>query len=90
MPKTQGGEVDGNKKASTVSLAFRVVPGVGAEEGLFAAQILKIEDDIVTERRTGLFTTLGHAIGGADDLMDGWAFNEVEQKAEDYFRNVYL
>ena len=90
MSKTQVGEVDGNRKVQTISLAFRVVPGVGAEAGLFAAQMLMLHDDVVAEKKTGLFTTLGHAIGGADDLMDGWAFNEVEQKAEDYFRNVYL
>jgi hypothetical protein len=90
MPKTQVEEVDGNVKPHTISLAFRVVPGTGAEVGLFAPQVLMLHDDRVAERRTGLFTTLGHAIGAADDLMDGWAFNEVEQKAEDYFRNVYL
>lgn len=87
MPKTQVGEVDGNKKQQTISLAFRVVPDA---EGLFAAQMLLIKDDVVVEKRTGLFTTLGHAIGAADDLMDGWAFNEIEQTPEDYFKVVYM
>lgn len=82
MEKTQVGE-----EKRIVSLAFRVIPD---KAGLFAAEILLIEDDIVIERRHGLFTTLGHAMGAADDLLDGWAFNEVEQKAADYFRNVML
>jgi len=86
MPKTQVGE-EKEPQNATVSLAFRVVPDA---EGLFAAQVLLIKGDSVVEKRTGLFTTLGHAIGAADDLMDGWAFNEVEQKAEAYFRAVFL
>jgi len=85
MPKTQVGEAD--VPQAVVSLAFRVIPNA---EGLFAAEMLMLKDDTVVEKRQGLFTTLGHAIGAADDLMDGWAFNEVEQKAEDYFKNVYL
>jgi hypothetical protein len=85
MPKTQVGEADAPE--AVVSLAFRVVPDA---EGLFAAQILLLKDDVVAEKRTGVYTTLGHAIGAADDLMDGWAFNEIEQKAEDYFRAVFL
>jgi hypothetical protein len=87
MPKTQVGEVDGNRKVQTVSLAFRVIPSA---EGLFAAEMLLLHDDVVVEKRHGLFTTLGHAIGAADDLMDGWAFNEIEQKPENYFREVFL
>ena len=87
MPKTQVGEVDGNKKVVTISLAFRVKP---MGDGLYAAEILKIEDNRVVEKRNGPGTTLGHAIAAADDLLDGWAFNEVEQKAEDYFQSVFL
>lgn len=75
------------KFASKVSLAFRVIPDAS---GLFAAEILMLENDLVVGKRHGIFTTLGHAIGAADDLMDGWAFNEIEQKPEDYFKNVYL
>jgi len=86
MPKTQVGE-EKEPQAAIVSLAFRVIPDA---EGLFAAEMLIIKDDKVIGKRNGLFTTLGHAIGAADDLMDGWAFNEIEQKPEDYFRNVYL
>lgn len=86
MQKTQVGEEKAPQEA-VVSLAFRVVPG---DDGLFAAQMLMLHDDTVIEKRTGVFTTLGHAIGAADDLMDGWAFNEIEQKPEEYFRNVFL
>lgn len=82
MPKTQAGEA-----VETLSLAFRVVP---SSEGLFAQQILLLSGDRVLEKRTGVYTTLGHAIAAADDLMDGWAFSEIEQKPEDYFRNVFL
>lgn len=87
MPKTKVGEVDVPQEEAVVSLAFRVVPG---EDGLYAAQMMLLKGDQVAEKRTGVFTTLGHAIGAADDLLDGWAFNEVEQKPEDYFRNVFL
>jgi hypothetical protein len=85
--KTQPVEKDGNRKAEVVSLAFRVK---AHGDNLFSAEMLLLQDDVVMETRHGIATTLGHAIGAADDLMDGWAFNEIEQKAEDYFRNVYL
>jgi len=86
--KTEAIEKDGNKKATeNVSLAFRVVPST---DGLFAAQMLLLLGDNVIETRTGLYTTLGHAIGAADDLLDGWAFNEIEQAPEDYFRAVFM
>jgi hypothetical protein len=85
MTKTKVGEVDAPQ--AVVSLAFRVK----AEGGnLFSAEILLLHGDRVVEARNGIATTLGHAIGAADDLMDGWAFSEIEQKAEEYFRNVYL
>lgn len=81
-------EKDGNKKAEgVVSLAFRVK---AHGDNLFSAEMLMLLDDVIIESRHGVATTLGHAIGAADDLMDGWAFNEIEQKAEDYFRNIYL
>jgi hypothetical protein len=81
-------EKDGNKKITgNVSLAFRVKPH---GDNLFSAEILLLRDDTVAESRYGVATTLGHAIGAADDLMDGWAFNEIEQKPEDFFRNVFL
>lgn len=70
-----------------VSLAFRVKPH---GENLFSAEILLLSGDKVAESRHGVATTLGHAIGMADDLMDGWAFNEIEQKPEDYFHSVIL
>jgi hypothetical protein len=82
MLKTQVGEEN-----AVVSLAFRVVP---SKDGLFAQQILLLHDDTVVEKRTGVFTTLGHAIAAADDLMDGWAFSEVEQTPESYFKSVFL
>lgn len=85
MIETKVGEVDAPK--AVVSLAFRVIPN---SEGLFAPEMLMLEGDAVVGKRHGLFTTLGHAIGAADDLLDGWAFNEIEQKAEDYFKNVLL
>lgn len=69
------------------SLAFRVKPH---GENLFSAEMLLIEGNKVLATRHGPGTTLGHAIAAADDLMDGWAFNEIEQKAEDYFEAVML
>ena len=85
--KTEAIEKDGNKKIETFSLAFRVVP---SDDGLFAAQMLLLNGDCVVEKRTGLYTTLGHAIGAADDLMDGWAFNEIEQTPKNYFTAVFM
>lgn len=90
MAETKVEEVDAPKQESTeavVSLAFRVVP---SNDGLFAQQMLLLKGDHVEEKRTGMYTTLGHAIAATDELLDGWAFNEIEQKAEDYFRNVFL
>lgn len=86
MAKTQVGE-EKESQTAVVSLAFRVVPD---NTGLFAQQMLLLKGDQVVEKRTGLFTTLGHAIAAADELLDGWAFNEIEQKAEDYFRTVFM
>lgn len=74
-------------KPAVASLAFRVKPH---GDNLFSAEILLLHGDSVITSRHGVGTTLGHAIGAADDLMDGWAFNEIEQKAEDYFKNVML
>jgi len=86
MGKTKVGEETLPQEA-VVSLAFRVRAD---GDNLFSAEILLLHGDTVVESRHGISTTLGHAIGAADDLMDGWAFSEVEQKAEDYFRNVFL
>ena len=81
-------EKDGNKKAAVVvTLAFRVVPG---EEGLYAHQMLLIMDDMVYEKRTGVFTTLGHAIAASHELLDGWAFSEIEVAPDQYFKEVML
>jgi hypothetical protein len=87
MEKTQVGEVESSQVEAVVSLAFRVVP---ATDGLFAHQMLMLKGRHVVEARTGMYTTLGHAIAAADELLDGWAFNEIEQKAEDYFRAVFM
>lgn len=70
-----------------VSLAFRVVP---MGEGLYAPQMLMLMDDIVVNKRTGIGTTLGHAIAAADDLVDGWAFSEIETKAQDFYDLVLM
>ena len=86
MPKTKVGE-EAVPQEAVVSLAFRVKAN---GDNLFSAEMLLLHGDIVVERRHGVSTTLGHAIGAVDDLMDGWAFNEIEQKAEDYFRNIFL
>jgi hypothetical protein len=85
--KTKVGEEIVPQVEAVVSLAFRVVP---SSDGLFAAQMLMLKGDKVMETRTGIYTTLGHAIGAADDLMDGWAFNEIEQYPEDYFQAVFM
>lgn len=86
MVKNEVWEVASPAKA-TVSLAFRVK---AHGDNLFSAEMLLIEGDRVTETRYGPGTTLGHAIAATDDLMDGWAFSEIEKKAEDYFRAVFL
>lgn len=74
-------------KQAVVSLAFRVKPH---GDNLFSAEMLLIKGDKVVETRYGPGTTLGHAIAAADDLLDGWAFSEIEKKAEDYFKAVLL
>lgn len=73
--------------AAVASLAFRVKPHA---DNLFSAEILLLLGDVVVGSRHGVATTLGHAIGMADDLMDGWAFSEIETHAEDYYKNVML
>lgn len=85
MSNIKVGEAE--QKQAVVSLAFRVRAD---GDNLFSAELLLLHDDVVVGKRNGISTTLGHAIGAADDLMDGWAFNEIEQKAEDYFKNVIL
>ena len=86
--KTQPVEKDGNKKVTeNVTLAFRVKPH---GDNLFSAEMIMIADDVVVDSKHGVATTLGHAIGAADDLMDGWAFSEIETKPEDYFNQVSL
>lgn len=74
-------------KEATITLAFRVVP---AGDGLYSAQMLLLLDDSVIEKRTGVATTLGHAIAAADEAMDGWAFSEIETKPEEYFMVVMI
>lgn len=74
-------------KETVVSLAFRVVP---MGDGLYAPQMLRLEDDVVVEKRTGVATTLGHAIAGADEVLDGWAFSEIETNAGEFFKAVML
>ena len=86
--KTQPVEKDGNKKVTeNVTLALRVKPH---GDNLFSAEMIMIADDVVVDSKHGVATTLGHAIGAADDLMDGWAFSEIETKPEDYFNQVSL
>lgn len=75
------------KATEVVSLAFRVVP---REQGLYAAQMLLMVGDVVVEKRTGVSTTLGHAIAAADEVMDGWAFSEIETTPDDYFKAVMI
>lgn len=70
-----------------VSLAFRVKPH---GNNLFSAEVLLLRDDRVVKTRHGIDTTIGHATAAADDLMDGWAFNEIEQEPEAYFNEIYL
>lgn len=70
-----------------LSLAFRVK---AHGDNLFSAEILLIHGNKVIETRYGAGTTLGHAMAATDDLLDGWAFNEIEQKPEDYFRQVVV
>lgn len=87
MSKMKGGEVDKAQEVAQVSLAFRVKP---VKDGLYAAEMLMLLGDVVADSRHGIATTLGHAIGAADDLLDGWAFSEIEQKPENYFHDVLL
>lgn len=74
-------------KGAVVSLAFRVVP---QGENLFSAEMLMLKGNTVVSKKTGAATTLGHAIGQTDNLLDGWAFDAIERKAEDYFREVVV
>ncbi len=85
MVKNEVGEVDA--PAAVVSLAFRVKPH---GDNLFSAEILLIKNGQVTETRYGPGTTLGHAVAAADDLMDGWAFSEIETKPEKFFREIFI
>ncbi len=75
------------KASEVVSLAFRVVP-MGA--GLYAAQMLLMMGDFTVEKRTGVATTLGHAIAATDEAMDGWAFSEIETTPDTYFKTIIL
>lgn len=86
MAKTKVGEEMPQKEA-VISLAFRV-KAVG--DNLYAAEMLMLENDQVIASRHGISTTLGHAIGAADDLLDGWAFGEIETEPRDYYANVML
>lgn len=72
---------------AVASLAFRVKPHA---DNLFSAEMLLLLGDVVVGAREGVATTLGHAISMADDLMDGWAFSEIETKAEDFYKDVML
>lgn len=85
MSKMKVGEAE--TAEATVSLAFRVK---AHGDNLFSAEMLLLHNDVVVEKRNGIATTLGHAIGAADDLLDGWAFSEIEQKPEVFFKEVYL
>ncbi len=87
MPKAQVGEEKAPAGKTAVSLAFRVKPH---GDNLFSAELLLLHGNKVVATRFGPGTTLGHAIAAADDLMDGWAFNEIEQKPDNYFREVFL
>jgi hypothetical protein len=87
MIETKVREADKSRADATVSLAFRVKTH---GDNLFSAEMLLLRGDTIAETRNGVATTLGHAIAAADDLMDGWAFSEIEKKAEDYFRDIYL
>lgn len=72
---------------AVASLAFRVK---ACGDNLFAAEMIMVSDNMVVKSREGVATTLGHAIGAADDLMDGWACAEIEKKPEAYFNEVFL
>lgn len=87
MNAAKADKISVTPKKALVSLAFRVKPH---GDNLFSAEMLLLRDDTIVESRHGIATTLGHAISAADDLLDGWAFNEIEQGAEEYFRVVYL
>lgn len=75
------------EKKRMASLAFRVVP---CPQGLYAHEMLLLADNEVVDRRIGVATTLGHAIAAADDLLDGWAFSQIEVKPEDFFAQVLI
>lgn len=76
-----------SSERGVLSLMFHVVP---AGDGLYSAQMVMLVGDTVSERRTGVATTLGHAIAAADEALDGWAFSQIEIKPEDYFQMVIL
>lgn len=74
-------------KKKIITLAFRVMP---CADGLYAQEMLMLADHEVIDSRVGVATTLGHAIAAADDLLDGWAFSQIETKPEDFFSQVLL
>src|SRR5579872_5858900 len=69
MSKTKVGEEAVPQAEAVVSLAFRIKPH---GDNLFSAEILLLHNDTVVERRNGIATTLGHAIGPQmTSWMDG-------------------
>ncbi len=74
-------------KNAIATLAFRVIP---KPDNLFCAQMLLIKGATVVETRTGVETTLGHAISAADNLLDGFALAAIETPAEKYFEEVQV
>jgi len=84
-------EMAKTKEAKGITtLAFRVKPQV---DGLFAAEIIKLEGNKITGTREGVATDLGHAIAIADELFSSYSVQVLhtgEATAETFFTNVTI
>lgn len=88
MAKTEAKETRTEAQGeATVSLAFRVVR---VEDGLFGAEMILIHDGKIVASRRSPGTTMGHAIGAADNLLDAWALNEMDQTPDQFFKEVFV
>lgn len=68
-----------------VELAFGVVK---TTNNLLAVRIVMYKGNKVLDKRTGEGTTMGHAIGEAEDLIAHWNLNVLNETPEEYFRTV--
>ena len=66
-------------------LAFGVIK---TPAKLYAVRIVLYKGNKLIDKRTGEGTTMGHAIGEAQDLVAHWNLNILNESAEEYFKTV--